>query len=186
MQEVGLLKRGFAKTLNPFDFSQQIHPTILKMVSFNTILPTLSLLISGVISAKMGAVGIAVSDMAKSQEFYTKTLGLKPNGMAFNTSEFSEIILTLPGTGTGSALVLMKYKTPKNTANLPVKLVFYVEDMAVTMGKMKEAGAKIVAEPGSLKIRNTTLPTAFVNDPDGYSVELNPLSAFGKMPARMM
>ena len=125
----------------------------------------------------MGAVGIAVSDIQKSQDFYTKALGLKATGMQFDTPQFFEIIMKLPGANTGSALVLMKWKTPKQTSNLPVKLVFYVENVKTTTDKMRGLGAKIVAEPGSLTLKNVTIPTAFALDPDGYSLELNPLTA---------
>jgi catechol 2,3-dioxygenase-like lactoylglutathione lyase family enzyme len=124
----------------------------------------------------MGAVGIAVSDLQKSQDFYTKTLGLKATGMEFDTPQFFEIIMKLPGANTGSALVLMKWKTPKQTSNLPVKLVFYVDNVKTTIDKMRGLGAKIVAEPGSLKLKNATIPTAFALDPDGYSIELNPVT----------
>ena len=130
----------------------------------------------------LGAVGIAVSDIAKSKDFYTKALGLKPNGMEYDTPEFFEVVLKLPGKSTGSAVVLMKWKTPKPTANLPIKLVFYVENVKTTIDKMRTLGAKIVAEPGSLKLRNVTLPTAFASDPDGYSIELNPLTALSASP----
>ena len=125
------------------------------------------------------AVGIAVSDLSKSHDFYTKSLGLVQSGKQLDTSEFVEVILKLPGKSTGAAVVLMKWKTPKQTANLPVKLVFYVESVKTTIDKMRGLGAKIVAEPGTLKIRNTTLPTAFALDPDGYSVEINPITALG-------
>ncbi|KAF2665922.1 Glyoxalase/Bleomycin resistance protein/Dihydroxybiphenyl dioxygenase [Microthyrium microscopicum] len=148
------------------------------MLSFKALL----LLVPTAMAARFGAVGVAVSDMAKSQAFYEKSLGLKAAGQVLVTSEFNETIMTIPGSGTGPALVLMKYKSPKTTTDLPVKLVFYVDDMTATMSKMKEAGARVINEPGSLKIRNVTLPTAFVKDPDGYSVELNPMSAFGKLP----
>jgi catechol 2,3-dioxygenase-like lactoylglutathione lyase family enzyme len=129
-----------------------------------------------------GAVGIPVNDIAQSQDFYSETLGLKPNGMQYDTSEYFEIVMKLPGESTGSALVLMKWKTPKQTANLPIKLVFYVDNVKTTIDKMRSLGSKIVFEPGSLKLKNVTLPTAFALDPNGHSLELNPLTALKSAP----
>jgi lactoylglutathione lyase len=152
------------------------------MVSPSTILSTLAAL-APVISAAttMAAVGIAVSDLARSQAFYTSALGLQPNGMAFNTTSFDEIVMALPGKGAGSAIVLMKWKAAnKQTQDLAVKLVFYVDDMARTWGNVRAAGGKVVNEPGSLKLGNTSIPTAFAKDPDGYLIELNPVSIMGK------
>jgi lactoylglutathione lyase len=126
------------------------------------------------------AVGIAVSNMEKSRDFYASTLGLRETGMTFNTPQFDEIVMQLPGERVGSAIVLMKWKTPKQTKDLAIKLVFYVEDVKATMQKIKAAGATIIMEPGSGKLNNVTIPTAFAKDPDGYLIELNPWSVVGK------
>lgn len=124
--------------------------------------------------AIVSAFGIGVSDLSRSLAFYTTNLGLKSTGETFNTTQFDEIILTLPGVHTGSAVVLMKWKIPKNIANVGVKLVFDVPDVKGTIEKMRTAGHKIVLEPGSGKVGNRTLPTAMALDPDGYIIELNP------------
>ena len=126
------------------------------------------------------AVGIAVSDIEKSRDFYASTLGLRPTGMTFDTPEFYEIVMQLPGERTGTALVLMKWKTPKQTKDLAIKLVFYVPDVKAAIDKMRATGAKIVMEPGSGKLKNATIPTGFAKDPDGYLLELNPISLAGK------
>jgi len=128
----------------------------------------------------MAAVGIAVENLAKSQKFYTDVIGLRPTGMAFNTSTFDEIVMTMPGSRPGAALVLMQWKEPKNVKNVPVKLVFYVDDVKAIVEKIRTAGAKIDNEPGSIKIANRTLPTAMTRDLDGYVVELNPSTSLGK------
>jgi len=128
----------------------------------------------------LAAVGIAVSNLPKSKDFYVQTLGLEQSGSQIDTSEFVEDILKFPGKQSkGAALVLMKWKTPKQTTRVPVKLVFYVDSVKSTIDKMRGLGAKIVAEPGTLKLKNTTIPTAFALDPDGYSLEINPTTALG-------
>jgi predicted enzyme related to lactoylglutathione lyase len=141
------------------------------------LLPVLSLAIPA-LATVLGAVGIDVSSIEKSSAFYTSSLGLNKTG-AIDAGDFREAILKLPGTSTGSALVLVEYKKPKTIANPPVKLVFYVDDVKSSIEKMRKAGATIVAEPGSLKVKNTVLPTALARDPDGYLVEVNPLTSLG-------
>jgi len=150
------------------------------MVTLAALISSAALLIIPITAAaKFGAVGIPVSSLDKSRDFYAQTLGLAPNGMKFQTTEYNEIILQLPGTGVGSALVLMQYHKPREDKDPRGKLVFYVDDVKATVSKMKTAGAKIVAEPGTLKMGNTTIPTAFAKDLDGHTIELNPMTLFG-------
>jgi predicted enzyme related to lactoylglutathione lyase len=124
----------------------------------------------------LGAVGIAVSSLQNSTKFYTEVLGLKDTGQRYHLPTFDEVVLALPGAHTGSAIVLMQYKQPKNIANLPIKLVFYVEDVKVQIEKIRKAGGKITLEPGSGVMGNVTIPTGFGTDPDGYALEINPLT----------
>jgi catechol 2,3-dioxygenase-like lactoylglutathione lyase family enzyme len=118
-----------------------------------------------------GATGIAVSDLAKSEAFYSKSLGMKRT-MVFDTPEFFEVVLGLPGNNTGAGLVLQKWKTPKQNVNLPIKLVFFVDNVKASIDKVRVQGGRIVNEPGTL----AGIPTAFALDPDGYTLEFNPLS----------
>ena len=129
----------------------------------------------------LGAVGIAVSSMEKSRDFYASTLGLRPTGMKFDLPEFSEIVMKLPGEQTGSAVVLMKYKVPKAVKDLPIKLVFYVKDVKATMVKMKTAGAVIVLEAGAGKYGNVTIPTAFCERPGWLSARVEPAGVARKV-----
>jgi predicted enzyme related to lactoylglutathione lyase len=124
----------------------------------------------------LGAVGIAVSSLKNSTKFYTEVLGLKDTGQHYSLPTFDEIVLSLPGTRPGSAIVLMQYKEPKNVANLPIKLVFYVEDVKAQIERIRKAGGRITLEPGSGIVANKTIPTGFGTDPDGYALEINPLS----------
>src|ERR1700761_3376037 len=108
------------------------------MVTLTGIISSAALLILPVAAAaKFGAVGISVSSLDRSRDFYVKTLGLAPNGMKFNTTEYNEIILQLPGTGVGSALVLMQYHKPREDKDPRGKLVFYVDDVKATVGSMR-------------------------------------------------
>ncbi|KAF2405560.1 Glyoxalase/Bleomycin resistance protein/Dihydroxybiphenyl dioxygenase [Trichodelitschia bisporula] len=132
----------------------------------------------------LGAVGIAVASIPNSVKFYTEVLGLKPTGQTYNTPQFDEVVLSLPYPNAGSAIVLMQWKTPKNTTNIPVKLAFYVPDVKAQIEKIRAAGKEIVLEPGSGKIGGVTLPTAMARDVDGYLLEFNPLSLLTAAPAK--
>jgi catechol 2,3-dioxygenase-like lactoylglutathione lyase family enzyme len=128
----------------------------------------------------MGAIGLGVTDMVKSAKFYTEVLGLVDTKQRFSTPQFDEIVLTMPGKGAGSAVVLMQYKQPRNVTNLPIKLVFYVADVKAQVEKIRKAGMRITLEPGTGVVGNVTIPTAFGTDPDGYMLELNPLSLLSR------
>jgi catechol 2,3-dioxygenase-like lactoylglutathione lyase family enzyme len=148
------------------------HPLVL--------LCALLLIASSAAQSTFAAVGISVESLPKSQQFYTDVLGLKPSGGFIRTALFDEVIMQLPGPKPGSAIVLVQYKEPKQNKNLPIKLVFYVDDVKATVEKIRTAGGKIDNEPGSIKIANRTLPTAMTRDLDGYAIELNPLTSLGK------
>lgn len=125
----------------------------------------------------LGAVGIGVANMTESAKFYTDVFGMKSNGQVIRTALFDEIILQYPSPSTGSALVVMEWKNKKSVKDLPIKLVFYVDDVKEKVEKIRKAGLKITLEPGTGKVGNTTLPTALATDPDGYVLEINPVSA---------
>jgi lactoylglutathione lyase len=131
-------------------------------------------------TASLSAIGIGVTNMTESTKFYTEMFGMKYTGQLIRTPLFDEMILTYPTPSTGSALVLMEWKNKKSVKDLPIKLVFYVEDVKQNIEKLRKAGMKITLEPGTGKIGNTTLPTAFASDPDGYVLEVNPISMLGR------
>ena len=76
-------------------------------------------------NAVFAATGIAVSDLAASKQIYSEGLGMQQSGSVISTPQFDEIVMRIPGEDTGAAVVLMKWKSPKQTTNLPVKMVFY-------------------------------------------------------------
>lgn len=126
--------------------------------------------------SKLGAIGIDVADLSRSQKFYMDVMGMKDSGMRYNTPQFDEIVLNHPVPNSGSAIVLMKWKTPKTSANSRIKLVFYVDNVKTTIEALRKDGREIVVEPGTGKLGNVTIPTGFARDPDGYLMEFNALS----------
>jgi hypothetical protein len=103
-------------------------------------------------------------------------MGMKDSGTKYITPQFDEIVLNHPVPNSGSAIVLMKWKTPKSSVNSRIKLVFYVDNVKNTIEALRKDGREIVMEPGTGKLGNVTIPTGFARDPDGYLLEFNALS----------
>jgi lactoylglutathione lyase len=115
------------------------------------------------------AVGIGVSDLARSEAFYRDVLGMKRTG-TFHLDYMDEVMLAHEGR---SAVVLMHYTdgSARNYRDNPVKLVFYVTDPVALAGKIKAAGLEVTHEPTA----NANLGGAVIclaKDPDGYVIEL--------------
>lgn len=115
------------------------------------------------------AVGIGVSDLARSEDFYSRVLGMKRTAV-FNLAYMDEVMLAHEGR---SAVVLMHYTDGRavNYRGNPVKLVFYVTDPAGLIERIRAEGLPITVEP----MANASLGGALMGmaeDPDGYVVEL--------------
>jgi lactoylglutathione lyase len=125
----------------------------------------------------LGAIGIGVSDLQRSADFYMRVLGMKQL-QTFKLPHMDEIVLGLEGSR-GSAIVLMHWTdgSERNYKNLPVKLVFYVPDPKALAQRIREAGFEIVREPTPVPTLGNAL-VCFAKDPDGYLIEL--LQATGK------
>lgn len=117
----------------------------------------------------MAAVGIGVSDLDRSAAFYIEALGMK-EAQRITLDEMNEVILSHEGR---TAVVLMHWtdgSTP-NYRDLPIKLVFYVQDAAATVERIRALGGPITREPTPAPGLGNAL-VAFGKDPDGYLVEL--------------
>lgn len=114
------------------------------------------------------AVGIEVSDLARSSAFYTERLGFRLQ-QEIRLDYIDEDILVLPDTE--GALVLMQHKDGTHTLNGPpaVKVVVTVPDVRALVESLRGAGCPILREPD-------TYPgfglIAFGQDPDGYDIEM--------------
>ena len=151
------------------------------MISFLRIVTfCLILLLSPQTNAKLGFVGIGVSDIEKSTKFYQDILDLDVIGtyddITVDNTDGSESYLDEVVLGykdvPGALLVLMNWpKDRKNYDGDIVKIVFEVEDAKSVMEKIRQAGGKVDREA----IPHYTIESGFVGlgrDPDNYVVEI--------------
>ncbi|MCF8506588.1 MAG: VOC family protein [Caulobacter sp.] len=120
--------------------------------------------------AYVGAVGIGVSDLTRSGDFYERVLGMKVL-QTFKLPHMDEIVLGYEGRG--SAIVLMHWTdgSPRNYADLPIKIVLYVPDPQAAADAIRAEGLEIVREPTPIPSLGGAV-VGFAKDPDGYLVEL--------------
>jgi lactoylglutathione lyase len=108
-----------------------------------------------------------------SIDFYTKVLGMK----LLRTSDNPEYKYTLAFLGYGSnpehAELELTYNYGVDKYDIGTgfgHLAIGLPDIYAACEKMRAAGAKISREPGPVKFGTTVI--AFVEDPDGYKIEL--------------
>jgi lactoylglutathione lyase len=119
----------------------------------------------------LGAVGIGVSDLNRSVDFYTRIFGLK-KVWKLRLPHMHEVILNSEG-DRGSSLVLMNYIDGSNHqyTNNPVKLVFYMADPKECVEMIRRDGLEIIREATPVpELRDAVVGLA--KDPDGYLLEI--------------
>jgi len=119
----------------------------------------------------LGAVGIGVSDIDLSADFYTRVAGMKVK-QRIKLCNKVEVVLEFTGSK-GSDVILMNYTdgSAPNYKNNPVKLVFYVPDAAAFALAIKQEGLTIVSWPAPLP-QFGGVTVGFAKDPDGYLIEI--------------
>lgn len=118
---------------------------------------------------------IRVGDLDRSLHFYTDILGMK----LLRRRDYPEGKFTLAFVGYGdesdSSVIELTYNwgiDKYELGNAFGHLAIGVEDVYAAAERIRAAGGKIVREPGPMKGGSTVL--AFVEDPDGYRIELLP------------
>lgn len=116
---------------------------------------------------------LRVGDLQRSIDFYTNLLGMR----LLRTSENSEYKYTLAFVGyeeesEGAVLELTwnwgveKYDLGDAYGHIALG----VDDVAATCDRLRNAGGSVVREAGPVKGGSTII--AFIEDPDGYKIEL--------------
>ena len=116
---------------------------------------------------------LRVGDLQRSIDFYTRVLGMT----LLRKSENSEYKYTLAFVGYGDekdeAVIELTYNWGMSEYELGSAyghIALEADDIYGTCDALRAAGAKITREPGPVKGGTTVI--AFVEDPDGYKIEL--------------
>lgn len=116
---------------------------------------------------------LRVGDLERSKVFYRDVLGMK----VLREKEFPEGKYTLAFLGytseQDSAVIELTYNWGKDHYDLGSAyghIAIGVDDVYAACDRIRARGGKIVREPGPMKGGSTVL--AFVEDPDGYKIEL--------------
>lgn len=122
--------------------------------------------------AYLAGAGIGVSDLDKSQEFYTTIFGMALRYELPVPGYANERIMYF-AEGKGSDVVLINFTdgSPHNYTNNPAKLVFYVPSASAVIEMIRARGLKISSEPAPQAAFGNTV-IGFGSDPDGYILEI--------------
>jgi len=118
---------------------------------------------------------LRVGDLDRSLHFYTDILGMK----LLRRRDYPDGKFTLAFVGYGdesdSSVIELTHNWGVDKYELGSAfghLAIGVDDVYAAAERIRAAGGKIVREPGPMKGGSTVL--AFVEDPDGYRIELLP------------
>lgn len=116
---------------------------------------------------------IRVGDLERSLNFYTEVLGMR----LLRRKDYPDGKFTLAFVGYGEeadeAVIELTYNWDVEAyelGNAFGHIAIGVEDIKETCAEIKRRGGKVVREPGPMKHGTTVI--AFVEDPDGYKLEL--------------
>lgn len=116
---------------------------------------------------------IRVGDLDRSIDFYTRLLGMK----LLRRKDYPEGRFTLAFLGYGGEAdhTVIELTHNWDTASYDLgtgfgHLALGIADVFAACADLEAAGAKIVRAPGPMKHGSTVI--AFVEDPDGYRIEL--------------
>jgi lactoylglutathione lyase len=116
---------------------------------------------------------LRVGDLQRSIEFYTTVLGMKLLRQSDNTEYKYSLAFVGYGEESEQAVIELTYNWGVESYELGTAfghLALEAEDIYATCEALRAAGAKITREPGPVKGGSTVI--AFVEDPDGYKIEL--------------
>jgi lactoylglutathione lyase len=116
----------------------------------------------------LGAVGIGVSDIARSEDFYTRVLGMSVQ-QRIELPHLKEVVVGYEGR---TSVVLMHWldASERNYKANAVKLVFFVPDPKAMIAAIRADGLPIQREAEAMPEFNNMV-VGLAEDPDGYVVE---------------
>ena len=116
---------------------------------------------------------LRVGNLQRSIEFYTTVLGMKLLRQSDNTEYKYSLAFVGYGEESEQAVIELTYNWGVESYELGTAfghLALEAEDIYATCEALRAAGAKITRESGPVKGGTTVI--AFVEDPDGYKIEL--------------
>lgn len=123
---------------------------------------------------------LRVGNLEESLKFYTEVLGMN----LLRQKDYPDGKFTLAFVGYGDesdhTVLELTYNWGTEQYNLGDAyghIAIGVDDIYATCDRIKAQGGKVVREPGPMKHGSTVI--AFVQDPDGYKVELIQLGTQG-------
>lgn len=118
-------------------------------------------------------VMLRVGDLEKSIEFYTKVLGMR----LLRKKDYPDGKFTLAFLGYGeeadTTVLELTYNWDKHRyekGDAYGHIAIGVKDVYKACEEVRQKGGKVTREPGPMKHGTTVL--AFIEDPDGYKIEL--------------
>ncbi|AUD79204.1 lactoylglutathione lyase [Kangiella profundi] len=116
---------------------------------------------------------LRVRDLDKALHFYTDVLGMKL--IRKHDYESGRFTLAFVGYGEEKDNTVLELTHNWDTDDYEMgdafgHIAIAVEDVYEACEKIRQAGGKVTREPGPMKHGTTVL--AFVEDPDGYKIEL--------------
>ncbi|MFJ5371184.1 lactoylglutathione lyase [Pectobacterium versatile] len=116
---------------------------------------------------------LRVGDLQRSIDFYTQILGMR----VLRTSENTEYKYTLAFVGyteeSEGAVIELTYNWGVDSydlGNAYGHIALGIDDVAATCERIRKAGGNVTREAGPVKGGTTVI--AFIEDPDGYKIEL--------------
>ena len=114
---------------------------------------------------------LRVGDLERSVKFYTNLFGLKETRRRDVPEGKYTLVFLAFAEGATELELTYNYGTDHYEIGTGFgHLAFGLPDVTAACEKLRAAGAKITREPGPVKFGTTVI--AFVEDPDGYKIEL--------------
>ena len=116
---------------------------------------------------------LRVGDLQKSIDFYTRVMGMQLLRTTDRPDQKYSLAFVGYGGNPGQAEIELTYNYGVEQYELGTAfghIAIAVDDAAATCARVKTAGGAVTREAGPVKGGSTVI--AFVQDPDGYKIEL--------------
>ena len=116
---------------------------------------------------------LRVGDLQRAIDFYTQAMGMQLLRITRRPEQQYDLAFVGYGTNPDHAEIELTYNygvTSYDLGSAYGHIAIGVPDVAATCEKIRAAGGTITREAGPVKGGNTVI--AFVQDPDGYKIEL--------------